>query len=57
MIGISRVTKHFRHQEEKVTFAKVLPRNSTEEMGLEGCYELLQMCKVEKGYSWQKEWW
>lgn len=23
-------------------------------MGLEGCYELLQMCKEEKGYSWQK---
>ena len=41
-------------KEEKVTFAKVLPRNSTEEMGLEGCYELLQMCKEEKGYSWQE---
>ena len=35
-------------KEEKVTFAKVLPRNSTEEMGLEGCYELLQMCAVSK---------
>ena len=23
-------------------------------MGLEGCYELLQMCREEKGYSWQK---
>lgn len=40
-------------KEEKVTFPKVLPRNSTEEVDLEGCYELLQMCK-EKGYSWQK---